>query len=667
MPPTPCGCRFIRCTDNYDPSFAENLGVWWQVQCGCRLYPCVDEVTSHSPSPASSRESSTVPVAAQFLAPHRYSLEPFPDGQQTNPDWPSNSDPLHDFNPTRNPHSVLDSDLAAWKIDYCECGNVLDLYGICLYHRPRYPRPATNFVAAGLVPAGSIRHDLMTNFDPTNQETHGPLLQNTADIGPLDISNTLPSESTRIEGIIGNSSLNQTQVDMGLLPGIFAEGNAGGGARVEFESRVRVPKTINQTIAPGDLNSTFRTLDFRTFDSRTFGQFWNHPAPGHRQPMRLLGSDLLDRRKLQREVDTTREQLRQVEKERDDLKTQLQNVTGEDLVDENAAFLHYGFLADHRSAEVSSELNNPSSDRLDSDDAVRKSSFNRGLVDDRQLPQSHWRRPLDHRPSFASTQDDSLISQPLHCCCTCIAGAKARPSTFPSPVNLEGRRSFHRNKGTCYGWCRYREQLERDHNSLFEETEASSFSTLGITGSTTSNTSGTDTRRAWNDPYALDQCLGNRPSTFPPDHVAGPLPRARHCHDFPSGYGSHIRRPRSGRNLSVCGCQFGGAQIRSRSLTLPSTMPRSAPYFSKHPPAYRASSATHKSRAHSRAVLPTWLMLTSCPILAALVAIVVTTPVETVEVRRVSVVVIGLVGCLAVSWWLVWRNVHGRMARRRKD
>ena len=653
MPPTPCGCRLVKCTDNYDPSFADNLGVWWQVRCGCRLYPCVDEVTSHSPSPASSRESSTAPVAAQFLAPHDTSREPFPDGRRTNLDWPSNSDPLDDLNLTYNPHSVLESDLADGKMDYCECGNVLSPYGICLYHRPLYPRPATHLVAADLVSAGPIRHHPMNN-----QETHGPLLQNPADIGPLDTSNVLSSESTRIEGMMGSSSLNQTLVDMGLLPGLFAEGNAGGGVRLQFESGVNVPEPINQTIARGDPNST----------SRTFDHSWNFPAPGHRQPMRLLGSDLLDRRRLQREIDTTREQLRQVEKERDDLKTQLQNVTGEDLVDENAAFLHYGFLADHRSAEVSSELNNPSSDRLDSDDAVRRSSFNRGLVNDRQLPQSHWRRPLNHRPSFASTQDDSLTSKSLHCCCTCITSANARPSTFPSPVNLEGGRLFHVNKGKYCGWCIYREQLECDHNSLFGETEASSFSTPGIAGSTPSNTSRTDARQAWNDPYAVGQYLGNRSSIFRPDHASGRLPRALHCHDCddrPYGYDSHIRRPRHVRNLSMCGCRFGGARIRPRSLTLPSTMPRSAPYFSKHPSAYRTSSGTRSSRALSSATLPTWLMLTSYPILAALVALVATTPVETVEVGRVSGVFIGLVGCLAVSSWLVWRNVHGKLARRK--
>lgn len=661
MPRTPCGCRFIKCTDNYDPSFADNLGVWWQVDCGCRLYPCVDEVTSHSPSPASSRESSTAPVAAQFLAPHDTSREPFPDGRQTNLGWPSNSDPVHDLNLTCNDDSVLESDLADWRIHYCECGNVLDLYGICLYHRPLYPRPATNFVASDLDSTGPIRHDPMTLPDPTNQETHGPLLHNPADIGSLDTSYTWPSESTRTEGIMGHSSLNQPPTDMRLLPGLSAEGNARGGVRIQVGSGVSVPETINQTIARGDPNSTFRTFD----------HFRNSPALGHRQPMRLLGSDLLDRRRLQREVDTTREQLRQIEKERDDLKIQLQNVAGEDLVDENAAFFHDGFFANYRSAEVSSELNDPSSDRLNSDDAVRRSSFNRGLVNDRQLPQSHWRRPLNHRTSFASTQDDSLISKPSYCCCTCITSANARPSTFPSPVSLERRRPFYVYNCICCGWCRYREQPECDHNSLSEETEASSFSTLGTTGPTTSDTNRTDSRQAWNDPYALEQYLGNRSSTFRQNHASGsrftqPLPRslALHCHDCHYGYDSHIRCPRYARRLSMCGCRFGGARIRPRSVTLPSTMPRSAPCFPKHPPA-SASSGTHSSRAYSGASLPTWLMLTSCPILAALVAIVATTPVETVEVRRVSGVFIGLVGCLAVCSWLLWRNVHGMMARRK--
>ena len=660
MSQTPCGCRFIKCTDNFDPSLADNLGVWWQVSCGCRLYPCVDEVTSHSPSPASSRESSTAPVAAQSVGPHNTSREPFPDGRQPNLDWLPSSDPVHDHNLTYNDYNVFEPDMVDWRNHHCECGNLLDLDGICLYHRPLYPRQATNFMAAAdLVLTGSIRHNPMRHFGPTIRDTHGHLFQNVAEIGPFDASNYLPSESTRTEGIMGSSSLNQPPTDMRLLSGSSAERNSSSGVRNQVESGVSVPETITQTIAREDPNSAFRTFDHS----------WNSPALHHRQPMRLLGSDLSDRRRLQREVDRTRKQLRQVKKERDDLKVQLRKVT-EDSVDKNAAFVHDGFLTNYRSAEVMSELNNPSSDRLNSDDPTRGLPFNRGPVNKCQVSQCRWTRPLKYRTSFASTQDDSLISKSSYCCCTCITNANARTSTFPSSINLEGRRSFPVYNCICCGWCRCREQPECDHNSLSEETEASSFSTIGITGSTTSHTSRTDTRQAWNDPYVSGQYHGNRLSTSSQDYISRsrfmqPRPRALalHCHDY--GYGSHIRCPRYGRSLSMWGRRFARARTRSRSLTLPSAMPRSTPCVPEHPHTCSAPSITQPSRAHSATILPTWLMLISYPILAALVAIAAATPAETVEIRRLSGVFIGLVGFLAVSSWLVARDMNRTLAPRK--
>ena len=594
MSQIPCGCRFIKCTDNCDPSSADNLGVWWQVSCGCRLYPCVDEVTSHSPSPASSRESSTAPEAAQSVGPHITSWEPFPGERQPNPDWLPSSDPVHDHNLTYNDNNVLEPDIVDWRNHHCECGNLLDLDGICLYHRPLYPRQATNFgAAADLVSTGHIRHNPMKHFGPTVQNVHGPLFQNAAEISPFDASNYLPSESTRTEGIMGRSSLNQPPTDMRLLSGSSAERNASSGVSIEVESGVSVPETVTQTIAREDPNSAFRAFDH----SR------NSPALLHRQPMRLLGSDLLDRRRLQGEVDRTRKQLRHVEKERDDLKIQLRKVT-EDSVDKNVAFSHDGFLTNHRSADVRSELNKTSSDRLNSDDATRKPSFDRDLEDNCQVPQCRWTRPPKYRTSFASTQDNSLISKPSYCCCTCIASTNARSSSFPSSVNLERRRLLPIYNCICCGWCRYREQPGYDQNSLSEETEASSFSTLGITRSTTSDTSRTDTRQAWNDPYASEQYHGNRSSTFWQDYVSRPRFRqppssalALHCHDYPYGYDSHVRCPRYGWSLSTCGRRFGRARTRPRSLTLPSVVPRSTLHIPEHPPACSASSTTQPSRA----------------------------------------------------------------------
>ena len=58
-------------------------------------------------------------------------------------------------------------------------------------------------------------------------------------------------------------------------------------------------------------------------------------------------------------------------------------------------------------------------------------------------------------------------------------------------------------------------------------------------------------------------------------------------------------------------------------------------------------------------------MLTSYQILASLVAIVAMSPAETVEMRRLSGVFIGLVGFLAVSSWLVARGMNRRLAPRK--
>ena len=519
MPLIPCGCRLIKCTDTYDPSFADNLGVWWQVSCGCRLYPCVDEVTSHSPSPTSSRESLTAPLPLQFTVEHNTLQEHFLDAQQSNIDWPFDSDPVHDLNQTYNDNNAFEPDIVDWRIHHRECGNLLDPNGICLYDRPLCSRQA-------------------------------------------------------------------------------------------------------------------------------------------------LDSDLLDRRSLQREVDTTREQLRQVENERDDLKIQLQKLT-EDAWGESAADFRNGFHAKYRSSREWSKLNKPSSDRPDFDDATRRSLFNHSPVNDYQSPQIPWRRPLQHRTFFARAQDDSLISKPSSCCCTRTTSADSRPFVFPSSVNSEGRSLFSVYGCKCCGWCRYWQQLECDYISLSDEPEACSCSTSGTTGSTTSDTSRIDT-----DHFATNQYQSNCSSTFRQDYISGsrcmqPHPRAAalHYHAYPCGYESHIPCPIKSRNLSMCGCRIG-VRIRPRSFSLPPTIPRHSPYFHEYAPCYHAAPRIISSRALRGTIVLRRLMLASYTILAALVGIVATNPVENVEMRRVSGVFIGLVGFLAVSSWLVGRNLKGRMGRR---
>ena len=519
MPLIPCGCRLIKCTDTYDPSFADNLGVWWQVSCGCRLYPCVDEVTSHSPSPTSSRESLTAPVPLQSMVEHDTLQEHFPDAQQPDIDWPFYPDFVHDFNLTDNDNNAFESDIVDWRIHHRECGNLLDPNGICLYHRPLCSRQA-------------------------------------------------------------------------------------------------------------------------------------------------LEPDLLNCRSLQREVATTREQLRQVENERDDLKIQLQKLTEDDAWGESAADFRNGFHAKYRSSKEWSKLNNASPDRLDSEDAARRSSFNHGPVNDHQSPQSRWGRPLNHATFFARARDDSLGSKPSSCGCTSTTSADARPFAFHS-VGPKGRKPFPVYDCKCCGWYRYRQRPECDYISLSDEPEACSCSTSGTTGSTTSDTSRTGT-----DPFATNQYHSNCSSTFWQDYISGsrcmqPHPRAPalHYHAYPCGYESHIPCPISGWNISRCSCRIGGVRIRPRSFSLPSTISRPAPYFQEHAPHYHTPPRMDSTRALRGTVLLRRLMLASYTILAALIGIVATTPVENVEVKR-SGVFIGLVGLLAVSSWLMGRDIKGRMGRK---
>ncbi|CAF9905345.1 MAG: hypothetical protein HETSPECPRED_004959 [Heterodermia speciosa] len=199
--------------------------------------------------------------------------------------------------------------------------------------------------AADLVPNGLIRQTPVKTIDPTILEIDGPRFQNTNGTGPFDRSNIFPSESTRTEGIMGNPSLNQPQTYMQFPPGFPAQGYAGGGATTQFESGANGSETINGTTARG--------------------------GPRSHAPMRLSDSNLLQRRRLQQEVDTLREQLRQVERERDHLRTQLQWLTADDPLDEN---VQNAFPAHFRS----SERNNPSSNWLDHDDPARGAPTYRG-------------------------------------------------------------------------------------------------------------------------------------------------------------------------------------------------------------------------------------------------------------------------------------------------
>ena len=388
----------------------------------------------------------------------------------------------------------------------------------------------------------------------------------------------------------------------------------------------------------------------------TLDDSWDSTASPHCQPIELLDSDLSHHRRIQREVDATREQLRQVEKERDELKIRLRKVTEETLWQESAANFHNGFLAHNRSAKESSELDNPSSDWPDSDDATRRSSFNRGRVNDHHSPQCCRRRPFNHRTFFARTQDDSLISKPSTCCCTSITSSDAGLSAFPSSVSLGGKRSFPVCSCKYCAWCRYQQQPDCGYSSLSGVPDASSFSTSGTTGSTTSDTNRTDTRQSRIDRFATNQCYGNPSSTFWQEYVSGsrymkPLLRApaSQYHPYSCGYGSHICCPKRGRPTS---------------LGFPCAMPRFAPNFHEHVLNYHSPPQINSSRAVSGTILRRRLMLASYTIMTALVAIVATTPAEDVEVKRVSGVLLGLVGSLAVIPWLVGRNKKRRMVRR---